>query len=65
MIRSHADKAGILVQCDYNQVTQVWTAVHCELLSTPVEDLFERNNREESDWKEILQSEPTEGRQRL
>ena len=54
MVRSDADKVGILVQCDYNQVTQVWTAVHCELLSTPVEHLFERNNRKESDWKEIL-----------
>ncbi len=41
MVKSWADKADILVQRDYDQVAQVWTAVHCELLSAPVKHFFE------------------------
>ena len=36
-----ADKSDTLVQRDYDQVAKIRSAIHRELFSTPVEELFE------------------------
>ena len=43
-----ADKSDILVQGDYDQVPKIRSAIHRELLSAPVEELFERNDGHEA-----------------
>ena len=38
---------NVLIQRDGNQVAEIRPAVHRELLSTPLKELFERNDRHE------------------
>ena len=37
-----------VVQSDYEQITQGRSEVQCHLLSAPIEEFFQRNDREEA-----------------